>query len=122
MRRPSFCLAAVVGALVFAPGALAAGPSFVSQGGAGVASPDGRFHYVTVSDGSRATLLEKVAVPQGEVIYWIRLEGSWGLRSSDPEDSRDRGSRMTVARSCSRRRLGRRMRPRAGSSSSACPS
>ncbi|HZT83827.1 MAG TPA: hypothetical protein VE984_00200 [Gaiellaceae bacterium] len=77
MRRLSFCLAAVVGALVVAPGALA-GPSFVSQGGAGVASPDGRFHYVTLSEGSRATLLEKIAVPRGEVIYWIRLEGSWG--------------------------------------------
>jgi MYXO-CTERM domain-containing protein len=76
MRRFSFCLAVVVGTLVAAPSAQADGPLFVTQGGAGVATPNGAFHYVTVSDGSRATLLEKVA--QGRVDYWIRLKGSWG--------------------------------------------
>ena len=78
MRRPSLCLVAAVGALVVVPGALASGPSFVTQGGAGVASPDGAFHYVTISDGSRATILERVEVARGQVNYWIRLKGSWG--------------------------------------------
>ena len=57
MRRLSLCLAAVVGALALAPGAFADGPSFVVQGGAG-ASRGGAAHWVTVSDGSRGTLLD----------------------------------------------------------------
>jgi hypothetical protein len=76
MRRLSFCLAAAVGALVLAPAALSDGPSFVVQGGAGAASPGGSTHWVTVSDGTRGTLLEKVS--SGRVDFWIRLEGSWG--------------------------------------------
>lgn len=76
MRRLSFVLAAVVGALVVAPAALADGPTYVVQGGPGVASRDGSVHWVTVSDGTRGTLLEKVA--GGRVDYWIRLKGFWG--------------------------------------------
>jgi len=76
MRRLSLCLAAAVGALVASSAALADGPSFVVQGGAGVASRGGAVHWVTVSDGTRGTLLEKVA--SGQVNYWIRLKGSWG--------------------------------------------
>lgn len=76
MRRLSFVLAAVVGALVVAPAALADGPTYVVQGGPGVASRDGSVHWVTVSDGTRGTLLEKVA--GGQVDYWIRLKGFWG--------------------------------------------
>jgi hypothetical protein len=75
MRRLSLCLAVAVAALAAAPVALADGPSFVSQGGAG-ASGRGPVHWVTVSDGTRATLLEKVA--GGQVDYWIRLDGAWG--------------------------------------------
>ena len=37
MRRLALCLAAVVAALVAAPAALADGPMFVTQDGAGVA-------------------------------------------------------------------------------------
>jgi hypothetical protein len=76
MRRLSLCLVPLVGALVAAPATLGAGPSFVTQGGAGAASPGGSVHWVTVSDGTRGTLLEKVA--GGQVNRWIRLEGSWG--------------------------------------------
>ena len=79
MRRLSFCLAPVLGALVIAPAAQADGPSFVVQGGGGVASRDGAVHWVTVSDGPRGTsetLLEKVT--GGQVNYWIRLKGAWG--------------------------------------------
>jgi hypothetical protein len=68
--------AVVLIAAVAAPTALASGPSFVTQGGAGVASRDGAFHYVTVSDGTRGTLLETVG--RGTVNYWLRLKGSWG--------------------------------------------
>lgn len=76
MRRLSFCLAAAVAGLVIAPAALADGPAFVVQGGAGVASRGGAIHWVTVSDGTRGTLLEKVT--GGQVNYWIRLRGAWG--------------------------------------------
>jgi hypothetical protein len=79
MRRLALCLATAVVALVFVPTALAdGGPFFVTQGGAGVANHDGRFHYVTVSNGARTTILEKVQVAGGQVDSWIPLKGSWG--------------------------------------------
>lgn len=79
MRRLLVCLAVVLGALVVAPAALAdGGPFFVTQGGAGVANHDGRFHYIAVSNGSRSTILERVQVAGGQVDSWIGLRGSWG--------------------------------------------
>lgn len=79
MRRLALCLAIVVAALATAPAALAdGGPFFVTQGGAGVANHDGRFHYVTVSNGASTTVLEKVQVAGGQVGSWIPLKGSWG--------------------------------------------
>jgi hypothetical protein len=79
MRRLVLCLAVVLGALVAAPAALAdGGPFLVTQGGAGVANHDGRFHYVAVSNGPRSTILEKVEVAGGQVNSWIPLKGSWG--------------------------------------------
>ena len=79
MRRLALCLTVAVAALVTAPAALAdGGPFFVTQGGAGVANRDGRFHYVTVSNGARTTILEKVQVAGGQVDSWIPLKGSWG--------------------------------------------
>jgi DNA-binding beta-propeller fold protein YncE len=78
MHRLALCLAVVVGALVVAPVALADGPLFVTQGGAGVATQDGGFHYVAVSAGKDATVLEKIEVAGGQVYWWMRLEGSWG--------------------------------------------
>lgn len=77
MRRLSLCLAAAVGALVLAPAALADGPLYTIQGGAGAAShahPGVR--YVAVPDGPRATMLERIT--HGLVSGWVRLPGSWG--------------------------------------------
>lgn len=79
MRRLALCLAVAVTALAVSPAALAdGGPFFVTQGGAGVANHDGRFHYVAVSNGNRSTILEKLQVAGGQVNTWIPLEGSWG--------------------------------------------
>jgi hypothetical protein len=78
MRRISLCLAVVVAALVAAPAALADGPLLVTQGGTGVASRDGTFHYVAVPAGRSGTLLEKIEVGRGQVYSWLRLPGSWG--------------------------------------------
>jgi len=78
MCRLALCLAAVVGALVAAPTALADGPLFVTQGGAGVATPDGAFHYVAVPAGKNKTVLEKVEAAGGQVYWWMGLDGSWG--------------------------------------------
>ncbi len=79
MRRLSLCLAVAVAALVTAPAALADGPLFVTQGGAGVTTRDGAFRYVAVPDGTSGTLLEKIEVSSGQVYWWMRLEGSWGI-------------------------------------------
>jgi hypothetical protein len=79
MRRLLLCLSvAAVGALVAAHAATADGPLLNTQGGAGVSTRDGAFHYVAVPDGPRATLLEKIEAPQGQVYYWMRLKGQWG--------------------------------------------
>ena len=78
MRRLSLCLAVALGALAIAPAALADGPLLVSQGGGGVASHDGTFHYVAVPNGTSGTLLEKIDVAHARVFWWMRLSGSWG--------------------------------------------
>jgi hypothetical protein len=80
MRRLSLCLAAAAGALVLAPAALADGPQFVTQGGAGVATHDGKFHYVPVPEGTTGTLLEKID-SRGQLYWWMHLNGSWGIAS-----------------------------------------
>ncbi|HEY4237524.1 MAG TPA: hypothetical protein VGM45_09340 [Gaiellaceae bacterium] len=80
MRRLALCLAAAVAALVFVPTAFAdGGPFLVTQGGQGVATRDGAFHYVSVPDRAHSTLLEKLEVADGRVNYWIPLKGSWGI-------------------------------------------
>lgn len=80
MRRLALCLALVVAALVVVPTALAdGGPFLVTQGGRGVATRDGAFHYVAVPEGNNSTLLEKLEVADGQVNYWIPLKGSWGI-------------------------------------------
>jgi MYXO-CTERM domain-containing protein len=79
MRRLSICLAAAVAALVLAPTALADGPVYVSQGGPGVASHDGAFHYVALPLRTGGTLLEKIEVAHGQVYWWKQLPGSWGI-------------------------------------------
>src|SRR5579864_2570236 len=78
MRRLALRLAAAVAALVLAPAALADGPVFVTQDGAGVASHDGALHYVAVPNGTGGTLLEKIYAA-GPQVYWsMALPGSWG--------------------------------------------
>jgi hypothetical protein len=79
MRRLSLCLVAAVGALVLAPAAFADGPVYVTDGGTGVASHNGAFHYVAVPNGTTGTLLEKIEVAHGQVYWWMRLPGSWGI-------------------------------------------
>jgi hypothetical protein len=79
MRRLSLCLAAAVGALVLAPSAIADGPVYVTEGGTGVASHDGTFHYVAVPNGVSGTLLEKIEAAHTQVFWWLRLAGSWGI-------------------------------------------
>jgi MYXO-CTERM domain-containing protein len=78
MRRLLLCLAVAAGALVAAPAALADGPLLVTQGGAGVASRDGAFHYVAVPEGKAGTLLEKIEAGRTQVFWWMQLDGSWG--------------------------------------------
>lgn len=78
MYRLALCLALAVAALAATPAASADGPLVVGQGGAGVATRDGAFHYIAVSDGARKTLLEKVGVANGQVSWSLPLQGSWG--------------------------------------------
>jgi hypothetical protein len=79
MRRLALCLATAVVALIAAPNALAAGgPTFVTQGGMGVANPVNRLHYVAVSDRAQGTVLETFSAANG-VFGWARLHGSWGI-------------------------------------------
>lgn len=86
MRRLSLCLGATaLAALVFVAAATAdGGPVFTVYGGTGVATHDGALHYVTVPDGARGTLLEKIGRAIGGVSAWIRLEGSWGVPAVGP--------------------------------------
>ena len=58
-----------------APVAYADGPSLVSQGGAGAAGR-GAVHWVTVSDGTKATLLEKLNERPGGLL--VQARGSLG--------------------------------------------
>lgn len=116
MRRLSLCLAAAVGALVLAPAALADGPLFVTQGGAGVATRDGAFHYVAVPDGTSGTLVEKIEVPKARSTRGSGSTARGGIQRSARERRSGRASPTTAARSCSPRPRGRTGRL-AGSSS-----
>jgi hypothetical protein len=73
----------VAGLVVFvflasASAALAAGPSYVSEGGGGVLARDGKTRYVAVPTGNR-TVIERVRVRGGSVSSWAYLAGSWGI-------------------------------------------
>jgi hypothetical protein len=78
MRRLSLCLAAAVAALVLAPAAFADGPIYVAQGGSGVTSHNGAYHYVALPNGTGGTLLVKVYSASSEVYWSMALPGSWG--------------------------------------------
>lgn len=78
MRRLLLWLgAATLAGFLIAPAAAADGPLLVTVGGAGVATHDGKFHFVAVPNGPSGTLLEKVGA-QGVVYWWMRLPGTWG--------------------------------------------
>jgi hypothetical protein len=70
-------LAAAFAALVFAPTALAAGPTYVTQGWAGVAAAGG-IRYVTVPAGA-STVLEQIHRQGGRVGMFATLPGRWGI-------------------------------------------
>jgi hypothetical protein len=92
MRRLTLCLAVAVGALVVAPTALGDGaPLPITEGGAGVASHDGKLHYVTVTDGRGGTLVERVDLAHGGVFGWNRFEGSWGVPTVGTGDPTGQG-------------------------------
>jgi hypothetical protein len=83
MRRLSLCIGATaLAALVcVAASGAAGGPLFTVYGGTGVATHDGKLHYVTITDGARGTLLETVRSADSSVGPWIRFKGSWGIPS-----------------------------------------
>ena len=65
-------------ALLLPAAALAAGPSYVAQGGLGVLSHDGKYRFVAVSTGAN-TAIERVAVHGGAVSGWATLDGDYGI-------------------------------------------
>jgi hypothetical protein len=65
-------------ALLLPSTALAAGPSYVAQGGLGVLSHDHKYRFVAVSTGG-GTAIERVAVRGGAVSGWATLDGEWGI-------------------------------------------
>jgi hypothetical protein len=74
-----------IAALVAAPVAAADGPMpFASQGGLGVAMPDGLTRIVAVGAGAAGapqsrTELEVTQTKNGSVLNWVELDGSWGV-------------------------------------------
>jgi hypothetical protein len=71
-------LAAAFAALAFAPAAFASGgPTYVTQGWAGVAGPGG-VRYVTIPAGG-STVLERIHVHGGRVATFAALPGRWGI-------------------------------------------
>ncbi len=78
MRTLVLCFAVAVAALAIAPSAFADGPIYVTQGGAGVTSQNGAFHYVALPNGTGATLLVKIYTAGTEAYGTMTLPGSWG--------------------------------------------
>jgi len=78
MRRLALALAVVITALTVVPAAFADGPIYVTQGGGGVASRNGAFHYIALPNGTGATLLVKVYAAGTEVYNSMTLPGAWG--------------------------------------------
>jgi hypothetical protein len=85
MRRRFAAVGALfIAVLVAAPVAAADGPMpFASQGGLGVAVPDGLTRIVAVGVGAAGgplsrTVLEVVETKDGSVRNWVELPGSWG--------------------------------------------
>jgi hypothetical protein len=64
--------------LLLPSAALAAGPSYVAQGGLGVLSNNGKYRFVAVSTGG-GTAIQRVAVHGGAVSGWATLGGEYGI-------------------------------------------
>src|SRR5689334_13078121 len=80
MRRALAAIPVVL-AVVFAPAALADGPSLASmQGDPGVTAPSGAVRYVAVGDWQAdRTLVQRVRSSDGRFLRWTGLAGSWGI-------------------------------------------
>jgi hypothetical protein len=80
VHRRTAALAALAAFVLLGPAAaaLAAGPSYVSAGGAGVLARDGRTRYVAVTTDDQ-TAIERVRVADGSVESWAVLDGQWGI-------------------------------------------
>ena len=65
-------------ALLLPATALAAGPSYVAQGGLGVLSSNGKYRFIAVPTGAN-TAIERVAVHGGAVSGWATLDGDYGI-------------------------------------------
>ena len=84
-RRFAAAGAVFIAGLVAAPIAAADGPMpFASQGGPGVAMPDGLSRLVAVGVGAAGvpqsrTELEVIQTKDGAVLNWVDLDGSWGV-------------------------------------------
>jgi hypothetical protein len=75
MRR---LVVAALAALVLPSAALAAGPSYVAQGGIGILGKGGKDRFVAVSAGG-STAIARIAVHGGAVRGWVQLDGEWGI-------------------------------------------
>jgi hypothetical protein len=71
-------VATALAVLLFPSAALAAGPSYVAQGGLGVLARDGKHRFVAVSIGG-ATAIERVAVHGGTVLDRGVIRGDFGI-------------------------------------------
>ena len=71
-------VATAFAALLLPSAALAAGPSYVAQGGLGVLSHNGKYRFIAVSTGAN-TAIERVAVRGGAVSGWATLDGDYGI-------------------------------------------
>jgi hypothetical protein len=78
MRRVVVTALAALAALVLPSAALAAGPSYVAQGGLGILGHGGKNRFVAVSTGG-GTAIARIAVPSGAVRGWATLDGEWGI-------------------------------------------
>jgi hypothetical protein len=75
MRR---LVVTALAALVLPSAALAAGPSYVAQGGLGILGHGGKNRFVAVSTGG-GTAIARIAVRGGTVRGWATLDGNWGI-------------------------------------------
>jgi hypothetical protein len=79
--------------------ALAAGPSYVSAGGLGVRSADGKARYVALPMRDQ-TAIARVRASDGSVETWAELDGAWGIPQPTPTAAAEglfrNGTRLVV--------------------------